>query len=84
MEKPDPLPFLLITGSRWWLAACKPPEVAHVPSMLGVEASCQLEHYKTKGTNWPFSYLVAGTLNSVKSLANSVLKNLTLHIPFSP
>ena len=66
MEKPDPLPFLLMTGSRWWLAACKPPEVAHVPSMPEIEASCQLEHYRTKSTNWPFSYLVARTCDSVK------------------
>ena len=48
------------------LTACKPPEVAHVPSMLEVEVSCQLEHYKTKSTDWPFSYLTAGTRGSVK------------------
>ena len=41
----------LATGSRRWLAACQPPEVAHVPSMPKVEASCQLEHYMTKSTD---------------------------------
>ena len=56
----------LATGSRGWLAACKPPEVAHVPSMLEVEASCQLEHYWIKSTDWTFSYLAAGTRDSVK------------------
>ena len=30
------------------------------------EASCQLEHYKTKSTDWSFSYLAAGTRNSIK------------------
>ena len=35
------------------------PEVAHVPSMPKVEASCQLEHYRTKSIDWPFSYLAA-------------------------
>ena len=49
----------LATGSRGWLAACKPPEVAHVPSKIEIEASCQLEHYKIKSTDWPFNYLVA-------------------------
>ena len=57
----------LATGSREWLTACKPPEVAHVPNMPEVEVSCQLEHYKTKSTNWPVSYLVVGTRGSVKS-----------------
>ena len=33
-------------GSR--LASHKPPEVAHVPSMPEVEASCQLLHYRIK------------------------------------
>ena len=55
-----------MTGSRGWLAACKPLEVAHVPSMPEVEASCQLEHYKTKSIDWLFSYLAAGTHDSVK------------------
>ena len=51
----------LATRPRGWLAACKPLEVAHVPSTLEVEASCQLEHYRTKSTVWPFSYLAVGT-----------------------
>ena len=63
---------------------CKPLEAAHVLGMPDVEASCQLEHYKTKKDNWPFSYLTAGTRDSVKPRANPVLKNLTLHILFSP
>ena len=62
---------------------CKPPNDEHVPSILEVEALCQLEHYKTKSTDWPFSYLAAGTCDSVKPLASSVLKNLTLRIQFS-
>ena len=66
------------------LVACKPPEVAHMPSMPEVEASCQLEHYRTKSIDWPFSYLAAGTHDLVKPLASSILKNLTLHIPLSP
>ena len=74
----------LATGSHEWLAACKPPEVAHVPSMPEVEASCQLEHYSTKSTDWPFSYLAVETRKFVKPPASSVLKNLTLCIPFSP
>ena len=45
---------------------CKPPGVEQVPSMPEVEALCQLEHYRTKSTDWPFSYLVAGTRDSVK------------------
>ena len=57
----------LITGSRRWLATCKPPEVAHVPSMPKVETSCQLEHYRTKSIDWPFIYLAAWTHGSVKS-----------------
>ena len=69
----------LATGSHSY----KSPNDEHVPSMLEVEVSCQLEHYRTKNTDWPFSYLTAGTRNSVKPLASSVLKNLTLHIPFS-
>ena len=50
----------------WVAHGYKPPDVEHVPSMLEVEASCQLEHYRTKSTGWPFSYLVAGTHDSVK------------------
>ena len=45
---------------------CKLPDVEHVPSMSEVEASCQLDHYRTKKDNWPFSYLAAGTRDSVK------------------
>ena len=30
------------------------------------EASCQLEHYRTKSTDWPFSYLATGTCDLVK------------------
>ena len=63
---------------------CKPPEATHVLGMLEIEASHQLEHYKTKWDNWSFSYLVIGTCNSVKPRASPVLKNLALHIPFSP
>ena len=55
-----------MTGSRGLLTACKPLEGAHVPNMPKVEASCQLEHYRTKSTNWPFSYLTTGTRDSVK------------------
>ena len=57
-------------GTRDWISqvahGCKPPNVEHMPSMLEVEASCQLEHYRTKSTDWPFSYLAAGTRDSVK------------------
>ena len=56
----------IATRSHGWLAAYKPPEVAHMPSMLEVEMSCQLEHYRTKSTDWLFSYLAAGTCDSVK------------------
>ena len=45
---------------------CKPPNVAHVPSMPEVEASCQLEHYRTKSIDWPFNYLAAGTRDLIK------------------
>ena len=41
----------LATGSHGCLVACKPLEVAHVPSMPKVEASCQLKYYKTKSTD---------------------------------
>ena len=75
-------------GTRDWILwvtrGCKSPETAHVPVMLEVEASCQLEHYKTKKDNWPFNYLVVGTHDSVKLRASPVLKNLTLHISFLP
>ena len=61
------------TGTRGWISqvtrGCKPPEAAHVPGMLEVEASRQLEHYRTKLDNWPFSYLAIGTHDSVKPRA---------------
>ena len=56
------LPLGLGGGSR--LASRQ--KVAHMPSMPEVEASCQLEHYRTKSIDWSFSYLVAGTRGSVK------------------
>ena len=56
----------LVTGSHRWLAAWKPPEVAHVPSMPEVEVSCQLEHYWIKSIDCTFSYLAAGTRDLVK------------------
>ena len=56
----------LAAGSREWLAACKLPEAAHVPSMPEVEVSCQLEHYKTESIDWPFNYLTAGICDSIK------------------
>ena len=43
-----------------------PFEDEHVPSMIEVEASCQLEHNRTKSTDWPFNYLATGTRDSVK------------------
>ena len=74
-------------GTRDWISRVargyKSPNVEHVPSMPEVEASCQLEHYMTKSTDWPFSYLAAGTRDSVKPLARFVLKNLNFRIPFS-
>ena len=58
------------TKTRDWISqvtrGCKPREDAHVPGMSEVEASCQLEHYRTKQNNWPFCYLVAGSHDSVK------------------
>ena len=51
------------------------------------EQSRQLEHYKTKSPIWQFCLLTAWTLTQssreAKSPASSVLKNLTLRIPFS-
>ena len=56
--------------TRDWISrvarGCKLPNVEHVPSMLEVETSCQLEHYRTKSTDWPFSYLATGTCDLVK------------------
>ena len=76
------------TGTRNWIlgvtCSYKPPEAAHVLGMPKVEASRQLEHYRTKKDNWLFSYLAAGTRDSVKPWANPILKSLTLNIPFSP
>ena len=44
-------------GTRNWISRvahdCKPPNVEHVQSMPEVEESCQLEHYRTKSTDWP-------------------------------
>ena len=78
-------------GTRDWILrvahGCKLPDVEHVPSMPEVEASCQLEHYRTKSSNWSFSYLALEltTQSSRKSKlpASSILKNPTLRIPFS-
>ena len=47
------------------------------------EQSCQLEHYRTKSPVWQFCLLVTPSIREAKSPANSVLKNLTLRIPFS-
>ena len=47
------------------------------------EQSCQLEHYRTKSPVWQFCLLATWTCDSVKLPASSVLKNLTLRIPFS-
>ena len=41
-------------------------ETTHVPGMPEVEASYQLEDYRIKSIDWPFSYLTAGTRDSVK------------------
>ena len=58
-------------GTHDWISrvarGCNPPNVEYVPSMPEVEASCKLEHYRTKSTDWPFSYLAAGARNLVKS-----------------
>ena len=57
------------TGTRDWISwvahGYKPLNVEHVPNMLEVEVSCQLEHYRTKSTDWLFSYLMVGTHDSV-------------------
>ena len=59
------------TETRGWASqvtrGCKPPDVAHVPSMLEGEQSCKLEHYRTKQDNWPYGYLATGSHDSVKS-----------------
>ena len=78
-------------GTRNWVSRVahgfKPPNIEHVPSMPEVEASCQLKHYRTKSTDWPFNYLAAGTRDSIKPRVQATselcFKNLTLHIPFS-
>ena len=78
-------------GTRDWILqvahGCKLPDVEHVPSMSEVEALCQLEHYRTKSSNWSFSYLALEltTQSSRKSKlpASSIFKNPTLRIPFS-
>ena len=33
---------------------------------IEAEASCQLEHYRAKSPDWPFSYLTVGTRDLVK------------------
>ena len=57
-------------GTRDWILRVdrgyKPPNVEHVLSMPEVEASCQLEHYRTKSIDWPFSYLAVGIRDLVK------------------
>ena len=57
-------------GTHNWISrvarGCKPPNVEHVSNMPEVEASYQLEHYKTKSKDWLFSYLAAETRNSIK------------------
>ena len=50
----------------WVARSCKSPNVEHVPSKPEVEASCQLEHYRTKSTDQPSSYLTVGTRDLVK------------------
>ena len=76
------------TETHDWISGmtngCKPPEVAPMAGMPKVETSYQQEHYRTKKDNWPFSYLAAGTRDSVKPWASPVLKNMALQIPFSP
>ena len=77
------------TGTLDWISRVthgyKPPEVAHMPSMPEVEASRQLEHYRTNGRPVT-SRLELATQSSreAKPQTSPVLKNLTLHIPFSP
>ena len=62
-------------GTRDWILrvahGCKLPDVEHVPSMLEFEASYQLEHCKTKSTDWPFSCLAVGTRDLVKPLVQA-------------
>ena len=57
-------------GTCNWISqlarGCRVPDVEHVPSMPEVEASCQLEHYRTKSIDWLFSYLAVGTCVLVK------------------
>ena len=65
-------------GTRDWISrvarSCKPPNVEHMLSMLEVQAPCQLEHYRTKSTDWSFSYLTAGTHDSVKPRVHAARK----------
>ena len=73
----------LVGSSR--LASC---QKLHVCQACGeVEASCQLEHYRTKSPIWSFSYLAAGTCGSVKSRGQTAsqlcFEKLTIRIPFS-
>ena len=73
--------------TRDWISrvacGCKLLNFEHVLSMPEVEASCQLEHYRTKSTYWPFNYLATQSSYGSKMTASFVLKNLTLRIPFS-
>ena len=52
---------ILATGTRNWLVSGDSPEMAHMWSMQEGEASWQLDHYRTKSTIWPFSYLATRT-----------------------
>ena len=77
------------TETRNWISwvtrGCKPPETTHVPGMLEVEASRQLEHYRTTGRSVTSQLELATQSSSEAKLrASPILKNLTLHIPFSP
>uniref|UniRef100_A0A7N2LT81 Cation-transporting P-type ATPase C-terminal domain-containing protein n=1 Tax=Quercus lobata TaxID=97700 RepID=A0A7N2LT81_QUELO len=59
-----------IPQTRGWASRVtrgyKPPDAAHVPSMLEGEQSCKLEHYRTKQDNWPYGYLATGSRDLVK------------------
>ena len=55
---------------------CKPPNAAHVPSMLEGEQSYKLEHYRTKQDNWPYGYLATGSRDLVKPRVSVFLHTL--------
>ena len=65
------------TETRGWASrvtrGCKPPDAAHVPSILEGEQSYKLEHYRTKQDNWPYGYLATGSRDLVKPRATPVL-----------